>query len=110
MIPMNPLPVIDEHDVVELITDIAADGTAPAFIVSHVFARVGATMDFLRHWECMRGVPVADNILGVRFTARALKILRRAQRRQDERRTLAAIAAAARVDLEMLEALDEGVA
>jgi hypothetical protein len=128
---MNPLPVIDEHTVVTLLGDIAAqrpdyvdepdpdegcyryvdgDGGAPEFIVSHVFARVGATMDFLRHWECMRGVPVADNILGVRFTERALGVLRRAQWRQDQGRNWGAIAAAARVDLEMLEALDEGAA
>jgi hypothetical protein len=58
----------------------------------------------------MRGVPVADNILGVRFTARALGVLRRAQWRQDEGRTWGAIAAAARLDLEILAVLDEGAA
>jgi hypothetical protein len=123
--------VIDEHDVVELITDIAAqrpdyvhhrdpeagyclhldaDGTAPACIVWHTFARLGATVDFLRDWEDMRGATVADNIFWARFTVRALGVLRRAQWRQDEGRNWGAVAAAARLDLEILAVLDEGAA
>jgi hypothetical protein len=128
---MNPLPVVDEHDVVELITDIAAqrpdyvhrrdpkagdclyldaDGSAPACIVWHTFARLGATVDFLHDWEEMRGATVADDIFWARFTPRALGILRRTQWRQDEGRTWGAVAAAAAADLEALETIAGGAA